>query len=102
MATAAQMKSAILNVTGKDLGAEILIESARLYCASWGGQWVNPHEEGAPEHDAWPTLNELGDFMAQKTRSHWQSRIWRQKKKEAAEANQASENAAAQVSADKL
>jgi hypothetical protein len=110
MATTAEVKTAILSIAGKDLDNPTLVALATLYNESWGSQWTvgaNPYDpEVAPaDHAAWPsnaTNDEIADFFAAKTRSEWQSRVWRAKKAELAAADEAGQNSGAQAEADKL
>ena len=110
MATPADVKDAILKITGKTLTDPQLIQAATLYNESFGGQWsvdANPYDPDTEpaEHAGWPgnaTVAQVADFFAIKTRSHWQSRVWRGKKNQVSAANESGEDTAAQAEADVL
>jgi hypothetical protein len=110
MATTAQMKSAILDLTGKDLSNAVLLNVATLYCESWGSQWTvdaNPYDpETEPtEYADWPasaTPAHVADFMGDRTVSHWKSRVWRARKAQRVTEDEPAQNSDAQAAADQL
>lgn len=103
-ATTDAATAVILNVSGKTLSGATLLNVATLYAESYGGQWANPWDVDAnpAENAAWPTNDEIAQFLLDKVRSHMQVRVYRAKKKSTSEGNEAAENAAAQAEADKL
>lgn len=110
MPSAAEVKVAILNITGKDLTNTVLKDAAERYNESFGSQWTvdaNPFDpETEPDdHSAWPTnatADQIADFFAIKTRNHWQGRVYRGEKTRQANANEAAEAAAAAAASAEL
>jgi len=93
MATPAEVKTAILNITGVNLTDPQLLNLATLYCESWGSQWSNPWDEtdNPTEYAAWPTAAEVAQFFADKTRSEWQQRVYKGKYKANRDASNSSD-----------